>query len=121
MKLLPLMLSQYLGSGDFLGATFENWESEFLQMGSFLPLTIWLQRKSSSQSKELYEEEKVTQEPDSTKPDVPGPVKRGGSFSRRGSVLITADVWHPRSRRILRLKQRGPRVGSHTQLENCSE
>lgn len=27
-------LSQYIGSGDFAEATFENWESEFLQIGA---------------------------------------------------------------------------------------
>ena len=29
---------QYLGSGDFIEAIFENWESEFLQMGLYLSL-----------------------------------------------------------------------------------
>ena len=29
----PVSVVQYLGTGDFLEATFENWESEFLQMG----------------------------------------------------------------------------------------
>jgi hypothetical protein len=78
MKLLPLTLRQYLGSGHFLEATFENWESEFLQMGLYVLLTIWLRQKGSSESKKLYEEEEVDKEPDPTKPDVPGPVKRGG-------------------------------------------
>lgn len=78
MKLFPLTLKQYLGSGHFLEATFENWESEFLQMGLYVLLTIWLRQKGSSESKKLYEEEEVDQEPDPTKPDAPGPVKRGG-------------------------------------------
>jgi hypothetical protein len=78
MKLLPLSLGQYLRSGHFLEATFENWESEFLQMGLFVLLTIWLRQKGSSESKKLYEEEKVDQEPDPNKPDAPGPVQRGG-------------------------------------------
>jgi hypothetical protein len=78
MKLLPLTLGQYLGSGHFLEATFENWESEFLQMGLYVLLTIWLRQKGSSESKKLYEEEEVDQEPDPSKPEAPGPVRRGG-------------------------------------------
>lgn len=30
-----LALSAYLGSGHFVSAVFENWESEFLQMGAY--------------------------------------------------------------------------------------
>jgi hypothetical protein len=78
MNLLPLSLGQYLTSGHFLEATFENWESEFLQMGLYVVLTIWLRQRGSSESKKLYEEEEVDKEPDSTKDDAPGPVKRGG-------------------------------------------
>src|SRR4028118_1784033 len=64
MKLAQLSLGQYLGSGHFLEATFENWESEFLQMGLYVVLTIWLRQKGSSESKKLYEEEDVDREPD---------------------------------------------------------
>ncbi|TGE17233.1 hypothetical protein E5J99_08075 [Hymenobacter elongatus] len=80
LGLLPLSLGQYLTSGHFLEATFENWESEFLQMGLFVLLTIWLRQKGSSESKKLYEEEAVDQEPDPSKPDAPGPVKWGGPW-----------------------------------------
>ncbi|TGE05646.1 hypothetical protein EU556_18650 [Hymenobacter fodinae] len=78
MGLLPLTLGQYLGSGHFLEATFENWESEFLQMGLYVVLTIWLRQRGSSESKKLYEEEEVDKEPDPTKQDAPSPVKHGG-------------------------------------------
>jgi len=78
MKLPPLRLGQYLGSGHFLEATFENWESEFLQMGVYVLFTIWLRQKGSSESKKLYEKEEVDREPAPSKPDAPGPVKRGG-------------------------------------------
>ena len=78
IKLLPLTLGQYLGSGHFLEATFENWESEFLQMGVYVLLTIWLRQKGSSESKKLYEKEDVDQEPNPNNPDAPGPVKHGG-------------------------------------------
>jgi len=78
MHLLPLSLGHYLTSGHFVEATFENWESEFLQMGLYVLLTIWLRQRGSSESKKLYEEEEVDREPDPTKPDAPGPVQRGG-------------------------------------------
>ena len=41
----------YLTTGDFAEATFENWESEFLQMGMYVVLTAFLFQKGSSESK----------------------------------------------------------------------
>ena len=41
---------KYLSTGDFVEATFENWESEFLQMGMYVVLTAF-----SSESKPLNE------------------------------------------------------------------
>jgi hypothetical protein len=67
----------YLSSGHFLQATFENWESEFLQMALFVVLTISLRQKGSSESKSL-EEEEVDREPSASKKNVPWPVKKGG-------------------------------------------
>ena len=37
-----LTINQYIVSGHFLQSTFENWESEFLQMSLFVILTISL-------------------------------------------------------------------------------
>ncbi|GAA1834346.1 hypothetical protein GCM10009682_60860 [Luedemannella flava] len=41
----------YLGTGHFGEALFENWESEFLQMGSYILLTAYLVQRGSSESK----------------------------------------------------------------------
>jgi hypothetical protein len=38
----------YLSSGHFLESTFENWESEFLQMAFFIIFSVWLRQKGSS-------------------------------------------------------------------------
>ena len=38
-------LFQYLSTGHFIQATFENWESEFFQMGLFIWLTVFLRQK----------------------------------------------------------------------------
>ena len=73
-----LSLSKYLTSGHFLQSTFENWESEFLQMALFVIFTIFLQQKGSSESKDFEKEEEVDREPDPKKKDAPWPVKKGG-------------------------------------------
>ena len=71
-------LARYLTSGHFIQATFENWESEFLQMALFIVLTIYLQQRGSSESKDFEKDEEVDREPDPTKKDAPPPVKKGG-------------------------------------------
>lgn len=78
MGLAQLSLSGYLRSGHFLEATFENWESEFLQMGLYVVLTISLRQKGSSESKKLYEDEEVDAEPDPHKKGAPWPVRQSG-------------------------------------------
>lgn len=46
-----LSYAEYLISGSFIEAVFENWESEFLQMAFFVLLTAWLYQRGSSESK----------------------------------------------------------------------
>ena len=41
----------YVGSSDFWEATFQNWQSEFLAVGSFAVLTIYLRQRGSPESK----------------------------------------------------------------------
>lgn len=73
-----LSIGEYLGSGHFIQATFENWESEFFQMGLFVILTVFLRQKGSSESKSLDEKEEVDRKPDPKKKDAPWAVKKGG-------------------------------------------
>lgn len=73
-----ITLQQYFFSGHFLQSTFENWESEFLQMALFVVLTISLRQKGSSESKSIEGKEEVDREPSADRPDVPWPVKKGG-------------------------------------------
>lgn len=56
-------LVEYLGSGHFIEAVFENWESEFLQMGLYVLLTAFLRQKGSPESKKLEGKEAVDAEP----------------------------------------------------------
>jgi hypothetical protein len=72
-----LSLGQYLQSGHFIQATFENWESEFLQMMLYVLLTVSLRQIGSSESKSLEGEEDVDKEPE-PHPNAPWPVKKGG-------------------------------------------
>lgn len=74
-----LTAGQYATSGHFVSATFENWESEFLQMAIYVLLTVGLRQKGSSESKKLKGEgkEDVDRDP---KPcsKAPWPVRKGG-------------------------------------------
>jgi len=75
-----ITLLQYLQTGAFGEAVFENWESEFLQMGLYVILTAFLFQKGSSESKDPDRKEEIDEEPQSKarSPEVPGPVKSGG-------------------------------------------
>jgi hypothetical protein len=77
-RLQAIGFAEYLTSGHFIEATFENWESEFLQMGLYVILTVSLFQKGSSESKDPDKEEEVDREPDPNKKDAPWPVKQGG-------------------------------------------
>ncbi|MBO9676046.1 MAG: hypothetical protein J7577_21570 [Sphingobacteriaceae bacterium] len=74
---LPLSFSTYLTSGHFVSATFENFESEFLQMALYVLLTVQLRQIGSAESKKLDEEEEVDREPVAS-PQAPWAVKKGG-------------------------------------------
>lgn len=69
---------EYLTTGHFFSATFENFQSEFLQMAMYVLLTISLRQIGSAESKDIEKPEEVDREPDPNKEDAPGPVKRGG-------------------------------------------
>jgi len=70
---------KYLQSGEFMEVTFENWESEFLQMGAFVVLAAVLKQKGSGESKKVYGENEVDKDPrKEARPDSPAPVHRGG-------------------------------------------
>lgn len=45
-------LVSYLATGHFGEAVFENWESEFLQMASYIFLTVYLVQKGSAESRD---------------------------------------------------------------------
>lgn len=72
-----ISLSVYLQSGHFISATFENFESEFLQMALYVLLTISLRQIGSAESKQLDKPEEVDREPQPSK-EAPWAVRKGG-------------------------------------------
>jgi hypothetical protein len=78
---LPVLnFSAYLSSVHFWEATAENWESEFLQMGAYVLLTVTLVQRGSSESRKPDEPNPQDEDPRQHRsdPDAPWPVKRGG-------------------------------------------
>ncbi len=74
-------LPAYLGTPNFGEAVFENWESEFLQMGGYVLLTALLISRGSAESKDPDADEEVDADPqqaDKRRRDVPWPVRHGG-------------------------------------------
>lgn len=50
-QLQPLSWPEYLGSSDFWNRTLQNWQSEFLAVGSMVVLAIYLRQRGSPESK----------------------------------------------------------------------
>ncbi|WP_137144896.1 DUF6766 family protein [Mycolicibacterium sp. CR10] len=72
----------YLHTGHFVEATFENWESEFLQMGMYVVLTAFLYQRGSSESKPVDKRAPQDRDPRHAplKPGTPWPVRHGGAL-----------------------------------------
>jgi hypothetical protein len=78
-----IAVSEYVRSGHFIEAVFENWESEFLQMAAFVFLSAILYQKGSPESRKLEGEPELDADPSQEKKkDSPWPVHRGGLLLR---------------------------------------
>jgi uncharacterized protein (TIGR02611 family) len=75
-----LTFASYAFSGHAIEATFENWESEFLQMWAFVLLTVFLRQKGAADSKEMHE--KGARDEVKPRANSPWPVRRGGWILR---------------------------------------
>jgi hypothetical protein len=73
-------LGEYVATGEYGEAVFENWESEVLQMGAYVVLTAYLFQRGSSESKPL--DKPAPQDADPRRARItsatPWPVRRGG-------------------------------------------
>src|SRR5688572_20969117 len=76
-----LSVNEYFHSGHFYQATFENWESEFLQMALYVLLTISLYQVGSAESKDPDKKEEVDRTPHAYR-NSPWPVREGGIWLR---------------------------------------
>jgi hypothetical protein len=68
----------YLGTGHFGEAIFENWESEFFQMGAYVLLTAYLVQKGSPESKPLEQKDRPEDQPQNAPADAPRPATHPG-------------------------------------------
>lgn len=75
-----ISLTEYILSPGFGEAVFENWESEFLQMGMYVVLTVFLFQRGSAESKPPDESTPQDEDPRNHRTDAnaPWPVRRGG-------------------------------------------
>jgi hypothetical protein len=73
----PINYRSYFTTGHFIEATFENWESEFLQMLLFVIFTIFLRQQGSSESKSCDEPTFKKSELKALRHS-PWPLKKGG-------------------------------------------
>lgn len=73
----PIGFAAYLLSGHFLSALFENWESEFLQMGMYVLLTAALRQRGSAESRPMPPDDGNERVDDG---ETPWPVRAGGAW-----------------------------------------
>jgi hypothetical protein len=72
--------TEYLTTPHFGEAVFENWESEFLQMGAYILLTLFFHQRGSAESNDPDEKVHLAADLAAHRddPEAPGPVRRGG-------------------------------------------
>jgi hypothetical protein len=56
----PISVGQYLFAADFWNRTLQNWQSEFLAVGSMVSLSIYLRQRGSPESKPVGEPHATT-------------------------------------------------------------
>lgn len=78
-------LVAYAGSSSFGETVFENWESEFLQMGMYVLLTTFLVQKGSAESRPIGEPAEQDEDPRAHRNDAraPWPVRHGSELVLR--------------------------------------
>ena len=82
--------AEYLTSGHFEEAVFENWESEFLQMGAYVLLTAVLRQRGSAESKGLDGDDPVDADPTIATAGSVGAVAGSSGWSHPAALPIFA-------------------------------
>ena len=115
-------VGEYLRSGHFSEALFENWESEFLQMAAFVLLSAMLYQKGSPESRKLEGEPDLDNDPRrEKKKDSPWPVHRGGLALRVYEHSLTLALLTLFAISFLLHAEGGAREYSQEQLEHGGE
>jgi hypothetical protein len=85
-----ISFGSYLRSGHFIEATFENWESEFLQMGAYVLLTVYLVQRGSAESRDP-DEPLESEEHESLTENSPWAAKKAGAvrLAYENSLAVT--------------------------------
>ncbi|MDB5162781.1 MAG: hypothetical protein JWO54_947 [Candidatus Saccharibacteria bacterium] len=87
-----ISMAEYLGGGHFGEAIFENWESEFLQMASYIILTAFLFQRGSAESKNPDVKNDIEQGANrkTITKNSPWPVRKGGIWLKlyRNSLFL---------------------------------
>jgi hypothetical protein len=88
-----ISLAEYTSDAQFLSTVFENWESEFLQMGMYVLLTAMLVQRGSAESKDPDEPEaQPAPGPDSPAASRAGPAVRWVYAHSLSIALLTMFV-----------------------------
>lgn len=75
----PIGYAEYVTGAHFWTGTFENFQSEFLQMGTFVWFTTFLYQRGSPESRKISGTDPVEKDPRrNRKPGSPWPVLKGG-------------------------------------------
>jgi hypothetical protein len=88
---LGVPIENYVVSGHFLSALFENWESEFLQMSAYVVLTAFLFQRGSAESRDPDSGDEPQDENPAEKqydPTAPWAVKAGGVVTKLYSYSL---------------------------------
>jgi hypothetical protein len=78
----PIGIVEYVRTGAFGEAVFENWESEFLQMGLYVVLTTFLFQRGSAESKDPDDSEEEEENSSFDRQQSPLALRKGGLVSR---------------------------------------
>ena len=109
----PLGYVAYLGSGHFVEAIFENWESEFLQMAAYVVLTVALFRRDHRNRRSSRRRPRATPTPE----ECPWPVRRGGLGPQDLRELTVA---RPRPSLVMSIASRAGGALTSSASERCT-
>ena len=94
----PVSMRQYLGTARFWFESFQNWQSEFLAVGSVVVLSIWLRERGSPESKPVTPINSLSAPISCAEAGIPAAGEHGGQVLRVSAYNpldepVTGDTW----------------------------